>query len=102
MWLRQEMSATERRDRVPFSVDAWRMVKEFDAVATRHVAVKTAVEKQPAHILEEVSTTEAARILCISRQSVLARIQRRTLPARRDASGHYRIARENLKGSTHD
>jgi hypothetical protein len=47
---------------------------------------------------EEVGVPAAAEILGRSRQAVLARINRGTLPARHDERGHWMIRRENLGG----
>jgi excisionase family DNA binding protein len=50
----------------------------------------------------EITVAAAAARLGRSRQAVLRRIARGTLPARRDERGHYLIHRANLttKGTT--
>jgi excisionase family DNA binding protein len=46
--------------------------------------------------MTDLTTTEAAAALGCSRQAVLDRIRRRTLPARKNDRGRWRISAENL------
>ncbi len=96
-WLRQEMNeATARGDRV-FSKEARQMMTEFQAVLDHVVAnvVAEPAKSTSTDTLEEVSTTEAAKRLGISRQAVLGRIRRGTLPAR--VAGQYWINVQDLQ-----
>jgi predicted RNA-binding Zn ribbon-like protein len=98
-WMRASMTERERRNCVPFDPDEWHAVREFEAVATRHVAQNVAGatgQTAAKPILVEVSTKEAAEIEGVSEQAIRARIKRKTLPARPTKAGH-RINIENLR-----
>ncbi len=100
-WMRAAMTSLERHDCVDFSPEEWATVREFEAVATRHVAQNVAPATgttSELRILAEVSTKQAATIEGVSEQAIRARIKRKTLPARPTAKG-YRINVANLKES---
>jgi hypothetical protein len=107
------MSEAVRRDGVRFSTGAWTVVDELRVLASewRQRVVATTgrsttsgkVEDvgDPQNLSGEVGTAAAAALLGVrSRQAVVNRICRGTLPARKDQKGHYRIRRENLPRRT--
>ena len=75
-WMRASMTERERRNCVPFDPDEWHAVREFEAVATRHVAQNVAPatgQMVPEPILVEVTTKEAAQIEGVTPQAIRAR-----------------------------
>lgn len=101
-YLRKTLLAAQRTDGATFTAATWEVVDDVEALAAAHarsvvsdVVVATAPTLSPVKV-EEVSVTEAAEILDRTRQSVLGRLARGSLPGRRDAHGQWWIARENL------
>lgn len=62
----------------------------FDTMATASEDVTVSIEVEPSTPPGYLSAADAARRLGISRQAVIARIQRGTLPAIKQAAGGWR------------
>jgi excisionase family DNA binding protein len=104
----QAMTNLVRRDGVRFPSELWAELDAMEAAArafrqcrtttTTPEVVPTTGETLPAGRIStmELTVAEVAAREGTSRQAVTARIRRRTLPARRDEGGHWKIRQENL------
>lgn len=108
--VRAAMRRAVHEDKATFTAAAWSIADDLDVVARtlRSHVVADVVAQTPGRLspaivdscMEVVGTAEAARRLGITKQAVLRRIARGTLPSRRDGRGRHWIATENLPEAT--
>jgi excisionase family DNA binding protein len=91
------MRELARRDCRPFGVDVYDVLAGCKWWGTADLYMAKPSDSGKVEDVQEVTQAQAARLVGITRSAIRGRLDRGTLPHRRDERGRVRIRRSNLE-----